>query len=422
MEDFSWVAIGLIWLCCCISFFFALSEAALFSLGPWKLKSLREGEATAARQLGRLMDEPRRVLATVVLGNTFANAGVVLFGMWFVRLEQGSLWLTIILLCGLVLIVCEVLPKSLGVRFPEAFAMRLVRPLALFVGLSRPFNGTVQWLTDRWIRRLIPSRVKPKARITEDEAEELIEVGRAHGVLEETEKEYISEILELDKRTAGEAMRARSDMASISHNLPVEKMVREAKRLKYRRLPLFDETPDTIVGILNTRDLLLDPGRDLSEMIDFPSFVPESMNLLTLLESFQKTRRRMAVVMDEFGTAVGFITLEDILEEVVGEIRTEGESLESEIEEIGKGSWRVKGTSRIENFSEFYPSVGEHEEIDTMGGLLCHLLGYVPQNGERAVYRGVVLRATKVDDRRVLELDVRLHQASRLGERRSKKS
>jgi CBS domain containing-hemolysin-like protein len=181
-------------------------------------------------------------------------------------------------------------------------------------------------------------------------------------------------------------------------------MIAAARRYKHRRLPIYDETPDTIVGVLNTRALLIDPQIDLIDAIEFPSFVPESMNLLQLLKSLQRQQRGVAIVLDEFGGTAGIVTMEDILEEMIGEIRGESEAQGFVIERLGEGQWRVNGTMRVEDFRREYPALGEVPHAETLGGLLVELLGVVPTAGEFALFRGLRLTAQIVDERRVKEL------------------
>ena len=180
-------------------------------------------------------------------------------------------------------------------------------------------------------------------------------------------------------------------------------MIAAARKFKHRRLPIYDETPDTIVGVLNARALLLDPDVDLAEAIEFPSFVPESMNLLQLLKSLQRQQRGLAMVVDEFGGTAGLVTVEDILEEVVGQIRSEGEPSGFVMEKLGAGRWRVSGLMRVEDFRREHPGLDE-VPTDTMGGLMVMLLEVVPTAGESVSYRGLKLTARVVDDRRVKEM------------------
>ena len=227
-----------------------------------------------------------------------------------------------------------------------------------------------------------------------------------HGALAQEEKEIILQIISLDRRTAKEVMQPRSRMAAISDDLSVEEMLEAARRYKHRRLPIFDETPDTIVGILNTRALLLDPHGDLADAIEFPSFVPETMNLLQLLKSLQRQQRGLAIVLDEFGGTAGIVTMEDILEEMIGKIRSESDSEGFVMERLGPGHWRVSGLLRLDDFRREYPPLGEVVEVETMGGLLTSLVEVVPRPGESAIFRGLKLTAAVADERRVRELTV----------------
>ena len=177
-----------------------------------------------------------------------------------------------------------------------------------------------------------------------------------------------------------------------------------ARKFKHSRIPIYDETPDTIVGVLNVRALLLDPEIDMADAIEFPSFVPETMNLLQLLKSLQRQQRGLAIVLDEYGGTAGVVTMQDILEQMVGEIRGEGEPAGFVIEKVGEGKWRVNGTMRLEDFRREYPALGEVDEVDTMGGLMVAQNEIVPAAGETVLFRGLRLTASVADERRVREL------------------
>src|SRR5207249_4078293 len=189
-----------------------------------------------------------------------------------------------------------------------------------------PLRYLAQTINTAILKTLVPQTVQPQSALTDADYQELLELAYQHGTLAESEKEIILQIISLDRRTVREVMKPRSQMAAIPDDLSMEEMIAAARKYKHRRLPIYDETPDTIVGILNTRALLLDRQIDLAEAIEFPSFVPESMNLLQLLKSLQRQQRGLAIVLDEFGGTAGLVTMEDILEEMVGEIRGEGEA------------------------------------------------------------------------------------------------
>jgi CBS domain containing-hemolysin-like protein len=318
--------------------------------------------------------------------------------------ERWLLGLTVVALLLLALLGGEVLPKTLAVRRPEVWALRVARPLALLHRLARPLHQVAQRLNRALLRVTVPQSVKPPPPLADAEYQELVELAFQQGTLPQSARDIILQIIHLDRRTAKEVMRPRSQMAAISDDLSIEEMNAAAKRYRHRRLPIYDETPDTIVGILNTRKLLLDPQVDLADAIEFPSFVPETMNLLQLFKSLQRQQRGMAIVLDEFGGVAGLVTMEDILGELVGKLRGEMEAENFVMEKLDAGHWRVSGTTRLDDFRREYPPLGDVPEVETMGGLMMHLLGVVPGAGESATFRGLKLTAQVADGRRVREL------------------
>jgi len=390
------------------SFFFALAETALFSLGQWQVRQLAERHPRAGKVVARLLERPQDLLATLALGNTFANAAMLAVALRMVFDSGWALALTVIALLVFVLIVCEVFPKTLAVRRPERWALRVGWLLLLFRKISTPAYRAAQWLNSVFINKSALPSVTTAPALTDAEYHELLDMAYRQGTLAESEKEIILQIISLDQRMARDVMRPRAGMACISDEMPVAEMIAAARKFRHRRLPIYDETPDTIVGILNTRALLLDPTIDLSEVIEFPSFVPETMNLLHLFQSLQKQHRGLAVVLDEFGGVAGLVTMEDILGELVGKIHTTTGPEGFVMEKLSAGRWRVNGTMRLDDFRRESPALGEVAEVETMGGLLTHLMGVVPKTGESAVFQDLKFTAQVVDERRVRELLVQL--------------
>jgi len=387
------------------SFFFALAETALFSLGKWQTAQLVEKNPRRGRVVAHLLEHPPDLLATLALGNTFANAALLAVVLRLVFASEWPPLPAFLTLLALALVAGEVLPKTLAVRRPERWALRVAWPLWLFKIISAPLHRAARTLNALILKKIAAPGDAPST-LTDAEYRELLDMAHQQGTLDEAEKEIILQIISLDRHTARDAMQPRANMACISDDATVEEMIAAAKKFRHRRLPIYDETPDTIVGILNTRALLLDPKMDLAEAIEFPSFVPETMNLLQLFQSLQKQQRGMAIVLDEFGGTAGLVTMEDILGRIVGKIRRPGQSEGFVMEKLAPNRWRVSGLMRLDDFRREFPAVGEVEEVETMGGLLTHLLGVVPAAGESALFRGLRLTAHAVDDRRVRELIV----------------
>ena len=388
------------------SFFFALAETALFSLGKWQVAQLAEKKPRAGKIVAVLLEHPQHLLATLALGNTFANAAMLAVAL---RMAFNAQWtlaaLVLAALLALTLLGCEVLPKTLAVRQPERWALRVSWPLLVFQRATAPLHLAARWLNVAILKKTAPQMAATPA-LTDAEYQELLDMAYQQGTLAESEKEIILQIISLDQRAAHDVMRPRAGMAAISDDATVEEMIAAAKKFKHRRLPIYDETPDTIVGILNTRALLLDPKIDLADAIEFPSFVPETMNLLQLFQSLQKQQRGLAMVLDEFGGTAGLVTMEDILGTLIGKIHAATPPEGFVMEKISPDRWRVSGTMRLDDFRREYPALGDVPEVETMGGLLAHLCGVVPATGESASFRGLKLTAQAVDERRVRELVV----------------
>ncbi|HYV25922.1 MAG TPA: hemolysin family protein [Candidatus Eisenbacteria bacterium] len=396
------VAVALVLIFAGASFFFALAETALFSLSNWQAQQLAERDSVKGAMVVRLLGEAQDLLATMVLGNTFASAAMLATALWMALKGVWPLVPTITVLLALILIGCEVLPKTLAVRKPERWALRVARPLMILQRLALPLRHIAQRINSALLSSMMP--VQPHRTLTDAEYQELIEMAYQQGALGQSEKEIILQIISLDRRTAADVMKSRSQMAAIPDDLSIEEMIAAARKYKHRRLPMYDETPDTIIGILNTRALLLNPDIDLADAIGFPSFVPETMNLLQLLKSLQRQQRGLAIVLDEFGGTAGIVTVEDILEEMIGPIRAEAQSEGFLMEKLGPGRWRVSGTLRLDDFRREYAPLGEVEEVETMGGLLAQLLEVAPSPGDSATFRGLKLTAQTTDERRAREL------------------
>ena len=384
------------------SFFFALAETALFSLNRWQVAHLVERHPRRGEIVAQLLARPEDLLATLVLGNTFANAAVLAVALRMVFNAQWALALTMVSLLALVLLGCEVFPKTLAVRRPERWAARVAWPLFIFEKVSKPLHRAAQWLNGAILRKT--AEPATAAKLTDAEYQELLEMALQQGTLAEMEKEIILQIISLDQRVARDVMRPRTSMAAVSDDATVEEMIAVAKKGKHRRLPIYDETTDTIVGVLNTRPLLLDPQIELADAIEFPSFVPDTMNLLQLFRALQKQQRGMAIVLDEFGGTAGVVTMEDILAELVGRQRAPSQPEGFVITTLAPGRWHVNGSVRLEDFRREYPALPEVPEVETMGGLLTHLLGVVPDTTESTVFAGLKFTAQVTDGRRVKEL------------------
>jgi putative hemolysin len=401
----SFLLISLVILLICLSFIIGAAESALFSFKKWQIKRLAKKEGND--HLSKL-GANQELISALAFGSTFINSFVIAISV--ILLIKLPLMYFIAFLCIIVTfisILCEILPKTLAIKSPQKWALKLAKYLFLFQRITKPIRFLAEITSNYTLKLIKPKGLIPNKKTTEEEFAELIDLAYQQGVLEKSEREIMEEIIKLDKRTAEEVMKPRSAMICIEDNISVEEMIFEAKKHRFTRLPIFHDKPDNIVGILNTRKLLLNPNIDLSESIEFPSYVPATMNLMDLLKSLRMKRRGLAIVVDEFGGTAGLITIEDVLEELVGEMREEGEKTEFTIEKLNKNRWRVNGTLQVEDFQTIEPKFKGLKEIDTMGGLITALKEVVPNNGESAEIDGYALTVVSGDSRRVKELVVK---------------
>lgn len=385
-----------------LGFFCAVAETALFSLGRWRLRQW-QGEAGTRGVSARLMQRPEELLAALSLVNTLANGMVVVTCLVLATSRGWSVWMTLAAAFLGVLVAGEVLPKTLAVRAPERWAARVAPAVALLVRITGPLRRIAQRLIDMALARFA-SGAGPAPATTDEEYREMLEVAVQQGALGSSEKEIIGELITLDRKRARDVLRPRTTMAAVSDDLSVVELVGEARRWRHRRLPIYDESPDTIVGVLDTRRFLLDPAHRLEDALEFPSFVPETMNLLQLFQSLQRQQKSLAFAVDEFGAVAGVVRMEDILAEVLGPMSGDAANRGFVFEKLGPGRWRASGTMRLEDFRREHPALPEVGEAATLGGLLMAELSIVPRPGESAVVYGLRLTAQVVDERQVHEL------------------
>ena len=386
------------------SFFFAAAETALFSLGPWRARRLAEQRPATGAVVSGLLARPDELLASLVLGNTVSNFLLVALGLLSFGVALWERFLVLLVLLAVLLIACEMTPKALAVRSPEAWALRVARPMRLFVRLTGPVIRFARNVVDRLLSPVLRWAPPTRVEVTAEEYADLVDLAHQQGAVSRAERDIIHRILALNRRTARDAMRPRAQMMLLPDDLPVADLARSARELRHHRIPLYDETPENIVAVLNTRTLLLSPGADLDEALEFPSFVPESMNLMALFQALQRQRRGLAIVLDEFGGPSGLVTLEDVLETVVGPIRGEGEAEGFVMERMAPGRWRVNGAMRLDDFAREFPGLGGDPDVDTLGGLVVKLAEVVPVPGETFLHRGVRFTVRASDERRVREL------------------
>ncbi len=382
-------------------------ETALFALKPHQLRRLEEHHSALTKFIQVFRENPRRVLNILLLGDAFVKVPLVLlclFLLWegpFAR--QVPEWLAALVIFAIVVLLCDLIPKLLALSAPYrlsaigAFTLQVSMPLLDRVGngLERASAFVVDLLT--------PSHLRTRARMSDEEFETLVEMGEEEGALHEAEGEMIQEIIKLGDKTAKDCATPRVDMFALPDDLTNEEAIARLKEKRFRRVPVYADTPDQIVGIIDVKMFLLDSSEHYTEKLIAPSFVPETMRALSLLRQFLSHAQGLAIVVDEFGGTEGIITLSDIVEEILSDAIPSGD-LDLYIEPLDDGKFLVSGNARLDDLREHLGFEIEADGIDTIGGLIFNQLGYLPLSGARVQMPRLDITVRRTGRKRIEEL------------------
>jgi putative hemolysin len=413
--------------------FFVAAEIALVSVRRSRIDQLVEEDNPSARRVRRLLDDPGRFLAVVQLALTFtgflasAYAAVSLSEglrdlLVSVGVESGAAAATALVIVTIILalftiVFAELVPKTLALAHPERWALVLARPIDFLARLLSPVVAVLTGVTS-WVAGLLGVQPNHEAAITAEELRLIVERGGEQGILEAEEEQMINAVIELGERRVHEVMVPRVSIAA----LPVEATFEDAIDIVitdgHSRIPVFEESIDEIVGILYAKDLLpyLKPDAgdrpSLRTLLRAPVLVPESMTIDDLLHEFQRRKVHLAIVLDEYGGTAGLVTIEDLLEEIVGEIQDEYDVEEPLVVRLSDTQARIDGRADVDQLAELFDmnlELEDEEEYDTIGGLVYHRVGGVPSPGDRVDLPGLTLTVESTDGRRVGKVLVTRH-------------
>ncbi|MCJ7709886.1 MAG: hemolysin family protein [Chloroflexi bacterium] len=430
------VEIGIIVLLVMLNAVFVSAEIALVSLRRSRVDQLVEEGRRGAARVRRLTSDPGRFLAVIQLAITFigflasAFAGVslavalsdLLVGVGIASGPAAvvSLLGVTILLSLFTIVFGELVPKTLALAHPEIFALRLAGPVDI---LGRALRPLVAFLTaaTRAITRLFGAEVTSEAQITADELRLIVDRGGEQGVLEAEERQMINAVIELGSRRVHEVMVPRIAIVGLPASATFDDAIDTIIEEGHSRVPVYDNSLDEVVGILYAKDLLPFLKSDAAArssvrtMLRTPVFVPESMSIDDLLHEFQRRKVHLAIVLDEYGGTAGLVTIEDLLEEIVGEIQDEYDEEEPLIEQLDDDRVRVDGRASIDDLLDLWdmkPTLEDEDEYDTVGGFVYHRIGGVPIPGDEIQLEHLRMTVETTDGRRVGKvLVVREHDA-----------
>ncbi|WP_353097389.1 hemolysin family protein [Tissierella praeacuta] len=414
--------------------FFAASEMAMVSIDKKKLNLEAEEGNKKAKMLLDLLKEPSRFLSTIQVGITFAgffssasaavgisdDFGRFLAGIGIPFAKKVAFILVTLILLYFNLVFGELVPKRIALQKAEKFSMFAIKTVSIVAKIMSPFIIFLSFSTNTVMRILGMSTEGVEEKITLEEIRSMVEVGQEQGVINPVEREMIDSVIGFDDTLAEEIMTARTEVFMIDLEDPVEEYLDELLELKYSRIPVYDGDVDNILGILYIKDFLLEAYKvgfdnvDIKKILRPAYFIPERKNVNELFNELQSRKKHMAVLIDEYGGFSGIVTMEDLIEEIVGDIDDEYDHDEPDIKKIDDKTFIAKGVISIK---ELNSNLGtkfdeDSEEYDTLGGFLIDRIGYIPDDGEKVIvkYENIEFYIEEIDEKRIQVVQIVLNE------------
>jgi putative hemolysin len=396
----------------CFSFFFSCTETTLFSLSSFQVKKLQRGHPNRGSLVAHLLGNPRRLLISILIGNMFVNILSSTLGESLMRFlhpgAEGTLY-AILIMTFAILVVGEVTPKTIAIRCNTRFAP-YVAPIINVIGtIEYPVRRVVRIVSDKIISLFTPTIPPTETAITEDEIKTAIRIGSREGVVGPQEKEMIQGVFDFASRRVGAIMKPRKEIVAFDLRHPLREIEQAIRTREYSRIPIYDKALDNIVGILYAKDLLraigLSPGADLTPILRPAYFVPETKTAASLLREFKRRKTHIAIVVDEYGGVSGLITLEDLLEEIIGEISDKGDTAPL-YQKLDERSFRVNARMELGAFNQLLGSSLKDQHSATIGGFLVSQIGIIPPEGYRFSYGDLQFIISAAEKSRIREIIV----------------
>lgn len=416
-----------------INAFFAASEMAIISLNKSKVNMLAEEGNEKAQLLINIMGEPSKFLASIQVGITLAgflasasaaaslseHLSRLLSNLNIPGTEKISLMVITIILSYITLVLGELFPKRIALQKSEQIAMFAIKPILFVSKISSPFVKLLTLSTNGLVKLFGLNIDNLEEKVSEEEIRSLIAVGEENGVINEIEKEMINGIFEFDDTLAKEIMTPRTKVFALEVNTPIKEIMGQVIEEQYSRIPIFEDDTDNIIGILYMKDLFTHIANcttadlNIRNLLREAYFVPETKNIDTLFKELQNTKNHMAILIDEYGGFSGIVTIEDLIEEVMGNISDEYDVSDDYISKIDNNIYIINGLTTIDEVNETLNLSLPSNDFDTIGGFLITLLGSIPKENETHTidYENLTFTIEKVNDKRVDELKLYIDAA-----------
>jgi putative hemolysin len=395
-----------------VSALFSAAETALLSLGKIRIRHMVEEEVKNSELVSKIVENKNKLLGTILIGNNASNiAGSAIATSLAIHIQdRNAVLIGTIVMTIAVLIFAEIIPKSIAAQNPEKVSLTLARLISIMIAILNPVVVVLTHITN-FIIKLFGGRILiQQPFITEEELKTIVNVSREEGVLEIEETEMINNVFEFGDLITKDVMIQRMDIVALDIEATYDEIIEIFKEERFSRMPVYSETMDDIVGILYVKDLILYDGTkeqfNIDNFIRDPHYTYEFKKIAELLREMKKIRTHMSIVLDEYGGVAGMVTIEDLIEEIVGEIEDEYDEEVAEIEFIKEGEYVAEGSARIEIVNEIIGTSIESEEFDSIGGFLIGELGRFPETDELIKYNDMEFIVEEIDKNRIKKIRI----------------
>ncbi len=401
------------------------SETALFSLSKFQLRRISLKHPIRGNAVLNLLKTPRHTLITILVANLMVNilASSIVSSIAISKFGYLGIGITIGVMTFVILVFGEVTPKSFALRKAESLSLQVAIPLRYLSIALAPVRKILRIITDFFMSIIGKAKVGVEPFITEDELKSLVSIGEKEGIIDTGEKKMIHEVFELQDRTIDEIMTPRVDIIACRKEASSNELIELMKDSNHTKIPIFEDNIDKIIGVVYTKEFMLDKpsngeilvqGKEVVQQrfIKPVLFVPETKKIAELLKELQEKMMDLSVVVDEYGGTAGLVTLEDILEEIVGEIQDEYDKEEQTSERVDSKVIRVGAKIPIRDVNEILCLNLPTEESETIGGLVLELFGKIPKSGEWIEYKGIKFTVEEVKRNRIYRVLInKIHNA-----------
>ncbi|AWK50511.1 hemolysin [Clostridium beijerinckii] len=413
-----------------INAFFSSAEMSIVSVNKNKMKMLASEGNKKAKVLCKLIEEPTKFLSTVQVGITLAGFFASASAATGISEQLGGFFISInvpygyqvafvgvtIVLSYFTLVFGELVPKRIALRKTEYIAMASLRPIMIISKIAAPFIKILSLSTSLIVKLMGLDNENLEDIVTKEELKSYIESGEEHGAINEREKEMIEGIFEFDNKKVEKVMTPRTEVYCININEPLSSYLDELLEMRYSRIPVYEDDIDNVIGILYMKDFIIEAKNkgfnnvNVKDILKEPYFVHEGKNVQELFKLLQISQRHIAVIIDEYGGFSGIITIEDLIEEIMGEINDEDDSGEERIKKVAENTFLVDGLTTLEELNDELDIDIELDDIDTISGFLINLIGNIPsKNDDKIVeYNDITFKIDKLGEKRIEKILIKL--------------